>query len=97
MGRKELFKLQVTSLDGIPDLDLHTHSLRSHDVILISPHPLRSLADTLAPPVLFVLFPLTYVLCEKFVRLFTSSPRGCQFRLGVLIDLFFLCRFVRIR
>jgi len=24
MGRKELFKLQVTSLDGIPDLDLHT-------------------------------------------------------------------------
>lgn len=43
MGRKELFKLQVTSLDGIPDLDLHTHthtySLRSHDVILISPHP----------------------------------------------------------
>lgn len=67
MGRKELFKLQVTSLDGIPDLDLHTHSLRSHDVILISPHPLRSLADTLAPPVFSSFSPsLTYYVKNSF-------------------------------
>lgn len=61
MGRKELFKLQVTSLDGIPDLDPHT--LRSHDVILISPHPVR-----LSRHHLSFFFLNSFYLCLPFYR-----------------------------
>ena len=101
MGRKELFKLQVTSLDGIPDLDLHTHSLRSHDVILISPHPLCSLLPILWHHLSFCRFffhlfsrLFVYAIC---LSVYFSTWLPIQTSVLIFIDSFFFFASCRIR